>query len=202
MKIIGLHVTDNNTLTVTLDTKLPEVVSEDLYLYIDALNNYKNRNSGNPEDHSMAILIMNTEGDVVEISENRQFITLDSTSPFASAFTVTIYEALAFYYDAEELYYKQIDLLCNHCSTCLDDQQKDRIMLFMLKYNLFQYALEHDILDDIVQYYQDLARMLNINISNSIFNDGHFDCNKCCKGSKSTIRTSCCNCKNGVCSLC
>lgn len=197
MKIIGIKNIDD-TLVISLDTKLPDTVSEDLYLYIDTLDNYTKRNSDNSEEHSCSILLISAEeGDMFNISEDRYHITLDATSPFASAFTVSIEDSTVFYYDREELYYKQIDLLCTSCSTCLDDQQKDRIMLFILKYNLLQYAIEHDIMNDAVQYYKDIARMLGICINNSIFNDGHFDCNRCKK-----VVNSCCNCKNGCCSLC
>lgn len=205
MKIIGINI-ENGILSINIDTKLPEIVQEDLYLYIDTLDNYSNRNSAIPSDHSYSVLLMNEEGDQVELTEGRSIIYLDIDSfdpkMVLSAFTVTIEDSVAFYYDTEELYYKQIDLLCNHCSTCLDDQQKDRIMLFMLKYNLLQYAVEHDIIDDQVQYYKDIARMLNINTNHSVFNDGHYDCSKCCKSGNKTFCTSCCNCKNGVCSLC
>ena len=182
MKIIGINI-ENGILSINLDTKLPETVQEDLYLYIDTLDNYSNRNSAIPSDHSYSVLLMNEEGDQVELTEGRSIIYLDIDSfdpkMVLSAFTVTIEDSVAFYYDTEELYYKQIDLLCNHCSTCLDDQQKDRIMLFMLKYNLLQYAVEHDIIDDQVQYYKDIARMLNINTNHSVFDDGHYDCSKC-----------------------
>nr|DAW32135.1 MAG TPA: hypothetical protein [Caudoviricetes sp.] len=69
---------------------------------------------------------MNEEGDQVELTEGRSIIYLDIDSfdpkMVLNAFTVTIEDSVAFYYDTEELYYKQIDLLCNHCSTCLDDQ--------------------------------------------------------------------------------
>ena len=205
MKIIGINI-ENGILSINLDTKLPETVQEDLYLYIDTLDNYSNRNSAIPSDHSYSVLLMNEEGDQVELTEGRSIIYLDIDSfdpkMVLSAFTVTIEDSVAFYYDTEELYYKQIDLLCNHCSTCLDDQQKDRIMLFMLKYSLLQYAVEHDIIDDQVQYYKDIARMLNINTNHSVFNDGHYDCSKCCKSGNKTFCTSCCNCKNGVYSLC
>lgn len=191
MKIIGINI-ENGILSINLDTKLPETVQEDLYLYIDTLDNYSNRNSAIPSDHSYSVLLMNEEGDQVELTEGRSIIYLDIDSfdpkMVLSAFTMTIEDSVAFYYDTEELYYKQIDLLCNHCSTCLDDQQKDRIMLFMLKYNLLQYAVEHDIIDDQVQYYKDIARMLNINTNHSVFNDGHYDCSKCCKsGNKNSL---------------
>lgn len=193
MEINGVLIVDD-TLVITLDTKLPDTVSEDLYLYIDTLDNYAKRNSTEPSDHSYDIKVMNAEeGDLVEISEDRYYITLELNKfeprIVESAFTVTFDGYCVFYYDTEELYYKQIDLLCNNCSTCLDDQQKDRIMLFILKYNLLQYAIEHNIMDDAVQYYRDLARMLNICITNNVYNDGHYDCNRCC-------------CKNGSCSLC
>ena len=43
MKIIGIKNIDD-TLVISLGTKLPDTVSEDLYLYIDTLDNYTKRN--------------------------------------------------------------------------------------------------------------------------------------------------------------
>lgn len=79
MKIIGINI-ENGILSINLDTKLPETVQEDLYLYIDTLDNYSNRNSAIPSDHSYSVLLMNEEGDQVELTEGRSIIYLDIDS--------------------------------------------------------------------------------------------------------------------------
>ena len=79
MKIIGINI-ENGILSINLDTKLPEIVQEDLYLYIDTLDNYSNRNSAIPSDHSYSVLLMNEEGDQVELTEGRSIIYLDIDS--------------------------------------------------------------------------------------------------------------------------
>lgn len=201
MEIIGINVIDSS-LAVTVDTRIPETVSENLYLYIDTLDNYTKRSSDNTEDHSYSIVVVDKDkGDQVLIDTDR-YVLLVNINDLPSAFITTIENSTVFYYDDEELYYKEIDLLCNHCSTCLDDQQKDRITLFVLKYDILRYAVEHNLINDAIQYYSDIARMLGINVQYTAFNDAHHTCGKCCKDQNKTICTSCCGCKNGVCSLC
>ena len=51
MKITGITIVKDN-IVVELDTKIPDSVDSDLYLYIDTLNNYSNRSSVNPDKHS------------------------------------------------------------------------------------------------------------------------------------------------------
>lgn len=194
MKITGITIVKDN-IVVELDTKIPDSVDSDLYLYIDTLNNYSNRSSVNPDKHSYKLLVLGTDyRSDVKIDEYRLSIVIDSTKLedfCASVFIVTIDNSSQFYFNQADIYYKEVELLCKNCSTCLDDQQMDRMILFLLKQDLLSYAINNNLIDDAVQYYTDLARMLNICLdTNTIYYNNHdfFACNK--------------TCRNGVCSLC
>ena len=60
MKITGITIVKDN-IVVELDTKIPDSVDSDLYLYIDTLNNYSNRSSVNPDKHSYRLLVLGTD---------------------------------------------------------------------------------------------------------------------------------------------
>lgn len=194
MKITGITIVKDN-IVVELDTKIPDSVDSDLYLYIDTLNNYSNRSSVNPDKHSYKLLVLGTDyRSDVKIDEQRLSIVIDSTKleDFCmSAFIATIDNSSQFYFNQADIYYKEVELLCKNCSTCLDDQQMDRMVLFILKQDLLSYAINNNLIDDAVQYYTDLARMLNICLdTNTTYYNNHdyLACNK--------------TCRNGVCSLC
>lgn len=193
MKITGITIVKDN-IVVELDTKIPDSVDSDLYLYIDTLNNYSNRSSVNPDKHSYKLLVLGTDyRSDVKIDEQRLSIVIDSTKleDFCmSAFIATIDNLSQFYFNQADIYYKEVELLCKNCSTCLDDQQMDRMVLFILKQDLLSYAINNNLIDDAVQYYTDLARMLNICLDTTTYYNNH-DCFACNK-----------TCRNGVCSLC
>jgi hypothetical protein len=60
MKITGITIVKHN-IVVELDTKIPDSVDSNLYLYIDTLNNYSNRSSVNPDKHSYRLLVLGTD---------------------------------------------------------------------------------------------------------------------------------------------
>lgn len=194
MKITGITIVKHN-IVVELDTKIPDSVDSNLYLYIDTLNNYSNRSSVDPDKHSYKILILGTDyNSDVQIDKQRLSIVIDSTKleDFCmSAFIATIDNSSQFFFNQADIYYKEVELLCKNCSTCLGDQQMDRMVLFILKQDLLSYAINNNLIDDAVQYYTDLARMLNICLDTSTKFYNNHDCFACNK-----------TCRNGVCSLC
>lgn len=138
------------TITINVDSR-----QEGVKIYIDNLYNYDNKYSVEDEDHN--VIVTEYDGTTSYIIEMRD---LDKEIDL-SAFTVSILGnsnlggdsktilAVGFYYNDKELYYKQVDLLLNPCSTCLNRENKERIALFMLKKNLFDYALAHtDMMDE------------------------------------------------------
>lgn len=183
MKITDINILDN-TINITVDnTESAEITK----VYIDSIYNYDNIFSPKDEDHTFTI-------DQFSTLDNKIQIDLSSNEDIdTSAFIITIDGKSAFYFDKQELYYKQIELLTEHCSTCLDKEQKEKIVLFILKYQLLQYAISNDLLEDQINYYKDIARMLKIDVISNKQN-----INKVYNQSKST----CCSCCNGMCSLC
>ena len=136
MKITGITIVKHN-IVVELDTKIPDSVDSNLYLYIDTLNNYSNRSSVNPDKHSYKLLVLGTDySSDVKIDEQRLSIVIDSNkleNMCMSAFIATIDNSSQFFFNQADIYYKEVELLCKNCSTCLDDQQIDRMILFLLK---------------------------------------------------------------------
>lgn len=156
-------------------------------VWIDTLDNVDNLYAENDDSHSYTIMQGGTPVLSVQIDSKTLSPELDT-----SAFMVTINGVQGFYYDEEELYYKEIDLLTKFCSTCLDKHQKERIVLFMTKYHLMQYAIENNLVEDQINYYIDLARMLNIDFKYN----ARLNC--LCSGKCKRV-VKCCN---GCCSIC
>lgn len=177
MKIISIKI-ENNKVIITLDS-----TSSAKKVYVDTLDNDKNKYSLEDDAHSYVVTSIQNTG--TEIS----FDIIPELD--LSAFTVTIDGILGFYYDDKELYYKQIDLLTNYCSTCLDKEQKENMVMFDLRYGLLEYALKNNLIEDAIQHYKDISRMLNIDTTKNT----NGMCSGKCKYGSSV-------CKDGVCSLC
>lgn len=179
MKIENISLIDN-TLNITLDQSNDSVS----IVYIDSLDNDSNKYSTNSDDHTWSITEFTKQDNVVSINVEALQPELDT-----SAFTILIDNTLGFYFDKDELYNKEICLLTEFCSTCLDKHQKEREVLFVIKYELLKYAIENNIIEDQISIYKDIARMLNIDVKLNAQNI----CNCRCTGRK---------CCNGCCALC
>lgn len=147
-------------------------------VYIDSLDNYDNRYSANADDHTWSVS--------VTAYDNPITIDLTALEPEVdlSAFTVLVDGVLGFYYDEKELYNKEICLLTEFCSTCLDKAQKEREVLFIIKHELLKYAIENNLIEDQIAIYKDIARMLNIDVKLNALNIRNCRCigKKCCNG--------------------
>lgn len=179
MKITDINIVNNNIVVSVDNTENISII------YIDSIYNYDKIFSINNDDHTYTITQFN-------IVDNTIQIDLQSNADIdTSAFIVTINGISKFYFDKKELYYKSIDLLTEYCSTCLDKEQKEKLLLFILKDELLQYAISNDILEDQVNIYKDIARLLKIDVisnkQNIIKKCNHSKCKTCC---------------NGMCSLC
>lgn len=171
---------NDNKLTIICDKAATKV-------YIDSVCNSANVYSMEDDKHDHSFK------DLKDLDTSNKFeyeINLPEGLDM-SAFTVTANYSesseAALYYDTKELYYKEVNLLTEYCNTCLDKQQKEKLVLFILKQQLFQYAIENNLIDDQIAYYKDLARMLKIEVKSNMQNI--LPCAKCA-------------CTNGVCSLC
>lgn len=179
MKIKDIKIEDG-IINIILDSNT--AVSK---VYIDNLYNDKNKYSAKDEEHTYAISNFTQADTLITIDSKTLSPELDT-----SAFTVLVDGVLGFYYDDRELYYKEIELLTTYCSTCLDKEQKERMVLFTLKQQLLQYAISNDLIEDQIAYYTDLARMLEIDVKHNA--------QVLCSGKCKRIV----KCSNGSCSLC
>lgn len=179
MKIKDIKI-ENGIISIILDSNT--AVSK---VYIDNLYNDENKYSAKDEEHTYAISNFTQADTLITIDSKTLSPELDT-----SAFTVLIDGVLGFYYDDRELYYKEIDLLTAYCSTCLDKEQKERVVLFTLKQQLLQYAISNNLIEDQIAYYNDLARMLEIDVKHNA--------QALCSGKCKRIV----KCSNGGCSLC
>ena len=173
MKILDIYFKDDKLFILTDGF---EVTSP---IFIDTLYNQENKYSGEASKHSFVITDASVLGAMIVI-DAKKLINFDKT-----AFTILIDGLLGFYYDKEVLYYRQIDLLTTNCSTCLDNAQMQTIEMLLMKLSLLDYATASKLIEDQIQWYTDIARLLCINLdSNKIV-----DTNTCSK------------CKNVCCSL-
>lgn len=79
----------------------------------------------------------------------------------------------------ESLYYAEIKLLTTYCQACLDNKMKQKLMMFLMKYTLWQNAISLGFEEDAEKYYSEMLVLLDM---------------------KSCNRKP--NCENGYCALC
>lgn len=170
MEINNITIT-GNTLTITVDSTVGITK-----VYIDSLYNDINKYSNVDGNHTHVITSFTTTSTTIVINITQINPTLDT-----SAFTILINNVLGFYYDDQELYNKQVHLLVNHCSSCLNDEIMNTIQILTLQLGLLTYAKNNHLIEDEIRIYKDIARLLCINI-NSNSNINH--------------------CTNGYCNIC
>ncbi len=143
-------------------------------VYLDGVDNSKNMYSTDDVDHQYVVTVFHTEDnihytiDLVNIEDNGLVVTVISTT-----------KDLAFAINEEAIYFSKIGLFTSFCQTCLDNTQKEKILICELRSNLLKYAINNHLLNDAVQHYKDLSRVLNLS--------------SCCG--------QCSSCTNGMCSL-
>lgn len=86
--------------------------------------------------------------------------------------------------DKKNIYNELVNLLTTYCDTCMDKNQKDKILLCAFKLELIDYA-EQNNYDDSDELWESIAKTLGVVL------DGEHH---------SSIKK--CNCKNGVCTIC
>lgn len=182
MKINKITVVDN-IITISLDSESSAITK----VYIDSLNNGINKYAVEDTKHDYAVADIVKTGNDIIIDINKLQPELD-----LSAFTITIGGVLGFYFDDKELYYKQVDTLISYCSSCLDTQQKEFMVTCSMRQELFFYALRHDLTEDAISHYIDLARLLKIDTKKNMLG--------LCSGSCNRVTNP--NCVGGTCALC
>lgn len=129
---------------------------------------------GSTNLHSVII----TSDDIAKLDGNMKYIRLG----FFTGGPVNEYID-GIFFDPMVLYNAEIKMLHSYCSTCLDDKQMHKIMILVFKRQLMEQAIETNHNKDAMQYYLDLTRLMEVDITTK------------CKDEK------CKTCCNGVCSL-
>ena len=163
MEINNISITDN-ILTIDVDSTVG-ITS----VLIDNLYNTTNMYSEDITLHTYNVTNFETTSTKISIDILQYIPNLD-----ISAFTVNINGVVKFYYDAKELYYKQIDLVTENCSTCLNNYKMSIFQALLLKLYMFDYAIANNILQDQISIYTDIARILSIDLTTNVQNIG--DC--------------------------
>lgn len=159
------------------------IVNPPVKIYVDSLNNRNNLTSGVDTDHDLTYTVINSNItiDRSEFDYNELVITF--------TFVDTTNSVQYFRYDEKQLYLTIKKFLIKYCSTCLDNEQKDRILMYYFKKDLFDYSMVYGTFEEQVSYYTDLLRMVG--------GKGYKNFSI-----KSNYKQGCKSCINGVCAIC
>lgn len=188
-------------MTFIVYTNISIVNTNDIVLYIDECLNVANLYCDSPDNHDYVLTYNNTEftfKEVVREGETKEVTTsytyelsaksniiteLDKNIKYIKMFCTTEDYANdcadGIYYDPNILYNAEVGMLHKYCNTCLDDKQMQLIMLIVFKRQLLEQAIATSHNKEAVQYYLDLAKLLNVSINN---NRQDNNCNSCVNG--------------------
>lgn len=175
MKIQSIKKTNDDSVVITLDGQYNITK-----VYLDDISNMDNIYSADSEAHTYSQVVTGNIS-FIEIENLSKISGIDSNK-----FVVSVYDATGsdtvFYYDEDQLYYREIDLLTSYCNTCLDKQQKERILLFSVKKDLLDFAMSKNIVEDAVGFYRDLDRLLCLSSKPNLIDNKNIVCRNCCNG--------------------
>lgn len=186
---------DGDKLTFKIETEV-DLSSYSKEVHIDEVWNLKNILEDSPihnisfsenitvdSDNNVTV----TNDDILELDWNMKYVTLRC---------FTEQEEIHFhgiYYNPSIVYMAEIRKLHTHCSTCLDDQTMQNIMLVVFKRQLLEYALASDYYRDALQLYVDICRLLEISIKPKCA------ASTCCNNAILTQKGDCFNTENDKC---
>jgi hypothetical protein len=124
-------------------------------IYLDSIDNKANVYS---DDDSVHTVVKDLSDNIVEDPE----MVIDMTKYNLTAVIVRIEDQVVLAVDLVNLYQRKVNMLETFCETCLDGAQKEKIVLCAFKSQLFEYAYENGLMDDAIQFYTDLCRLLEI----------------------------------------
>lgn len=124
--------------------------------------------------------------------ELTDIINIDLTNKPNKAYIVTVLihddedqtdsQIVKFVVDEEFLYHNIVNMLISTCDRCTSDTWKYKTLMCNFRLKLLQYAIQHDKLNDCIQFCIDLFRILGIDDKlhySYISNNKRLDCNKC-----------------------
>ena len=175
MKIQSIKKINDDSVVITLDGQY--TITK---VCLDDISNMDNIYSADSEAHTYSQVVTGNIS-FIEIENLSKISGIDSNK-----FVVSVYDATSsdtvFYYDEDQLYYREIDLLTSYCNTCLDKQQKERILLFSVKKDLLDFAMSKNIVEDAVGFYRDLDRLLCLSSKPNLIDNKNIVCRNCCNG--------------------
>lgn len=179
-KLINVQI-KGNKLIFTVDTDIDLSQYENMEVYIDEACNLKNILNDVPEHNNViteAITIEDKEVTVV----NEEILLLDWNIKYITFRCYTEDEEVRFngiYYNPEIIYTAEIRKLQCKCSTCLDDETMQNLMLIVFKRQLLEYAIQAGHFKDAIVLYIDICRLLEISLKGTSNNCGSNG--NCCK---------------------
>lgn len=180
-KLINVQIKGNKLIfTVDIDMDLSQY--ENMEVYIDEACNLKNILNDVPEHNNViteAITIEDKEVTVV----NEEILLLDWNIKYITFRCYTEDEEVRFngiYYNPEIIYTAEIRKLQCKCSTCLDDETMQNLMLIVFKRQLLEYAIQAGHFKDAIVLYIDICRLLEISLKGTSNNCSNGNCCKSC----------------------
>lgn len=199
-KIIDANIKDN-ILKFNIIADVSITNSSQVIVYINECSNIKNLYSDDPKlqdyvfdstNSAISVTPIVREGEpelVTTVYAYEVSITSDIISSFDSNMKyIKLYCTTENYvndyidgiiYDPNTLYEAEIKMLHGYCNTCLDDKQMQKVMILVFKRQLLEQAIATSHNKEAVQYYLDLAKLLNVSINN---NRQDNNCNSCVNG--------------------
>lgn len=215
-KLINVKI-ENSQLTFTVDTQI-DLNNYSMKVYIDEVSNIKNILLDNTE-HNICIddFITIDDNNNVTVINQDVLLPLDRNMKYITLYCYSYqtgdeFQFNGIYYTPEIIYDAEIRKLNSHCSTCLDDQMMQTLMLVVFKRQLLEYAINTDHFKDALQLYIDLCRLLDVSVKsncNCVCNNGiltqtgnciNTECSECLHLEKDRS-SSCTTCINGCCTL-
>lgn len=186
----------NDQLTFTVDTDI-NLSGYDMEVHIDEVYDLQNILKDSPfHTTSLYTDITIDQDNKVTVTNADEILALDWNMKYITLVCSNGSEEIHFhgvYYNPEVIYAAEIRKLHVKCSTCLDDETMQNIMMIVFKRQLLEYAIQGGHFKDAMQLYLDICRLLEISVG----------CGKCkkdcsCRG----IITQCGQCLNTECGKC
>lgn len=180
-KLINVQI-NGNRLSFKVDTDI-DLSGYDVEVYVDEVCNLKNILDDIPEHNYIFTEEITIEDNEVVVT-NEEILELDWNIKYITFKCYNENEEIRFYgvyYNPEIIYTAEIRKLHTKCSTCLDDETMQNLMLIVFKRQLLEYAIQSGHFKDAMLLYIDVCRLLEISLqgNSNNCNSSRNCCNNC-----------------------
>lgn len=180
-KLINVQI-NGNRLSFKVDTDI-DLSGYDVEVYVDEACNLKNILDDIPEHNYIFTEEITIEDNEVVVT-NEEILELDWNIKYITLKCYNENEEIRFYevyYNPEIIYTAEIRKLHTKCSTCLDDETMQNLMLIVFKRQLLEYAIQSGHFKDAMLLYIDVCRLLEISLqgNSNNCNSSRNCCNNC-----------------------